>query len=275
MTLVYPPKFHKTSSETIFFIGHANDFLLINGVKVDLVNAGNFCPIYDLNPGLNIFEINIDGISECVEVVRDASQAVSSVYEFKKYSGAHVSEIFTKICLDPGHGGLQDGTCSPKGIKEKDLNLKLCLKIKSCLEDLGFEVVLTRETDKDLSLEDRVNIAKVNDCDLFLSIHHNAIPDHLSPLEHQGISAHYYYGHSKELAENLSRVLASDLGMQNNGAILQNLYVTRENYFSKALLLECGYLIHPIESELIIQDEFQDKFAGFLSKFLKNSRSDI
>lgn len=275
MTLVYPPKFHKTSSETIFFIGHANDFLLINGVKVDLVNAGNFCPIYDLNPGLNIFEINIDGISECVEVVRESHQAASVIHEFKKYAGAPVSEIFSKICLDPGHGGLQDGTSSPKGIKEKDLNLKLCLKIKSSLEESGFEVVLTRDADKDLSLEDRVNIAKLNNCDLFLSIHHNAIPDDLNPLEHQGISAHYYYEHSKELAENLSRVLASDLGMQNKGAILQNLYVTRENYFSKAILLECGYLIHPIESELIIRDDFQDKLASFLSKFLKNSRSVI
>jgi N-acetylmuramoyl-L-alanine amidase len=275
LTLIYPPKFHKTSSETIFFIGHANDFLSVNGAKVDLIYEGNFCPIYDLNPGLNVFEINIDGISERIEIVREVSQVVSSVYKFEKYNGAPVSDNFSKICLDPGHGGLQDGTCSPKGIKEKDLNLKLCLKIKSSLDDSGFEVVLTRDSDKDLSLEDRVSIAKVNNCDLFLSIHHNAIPDHLNPIEHRGISAHYYYEHSKELAENLSRVLASDLGMQNNGAIMQNLYVTRENYFSKAILLECGYLIHPIESELIIQDEFQDKFAGFLSKFLKNSRSDI
>jgi N-acetylmuramoyl-L-alanine amidase len=151
----------------------------------------------------------------------------------------------------------------------------LSLLIKKELELKGFQVFLTRETDVDVSLENRVKTSSDNKCDLFLSIHHNAIPDDLDPLDHEGISVHYYYEHSKTLAKELSAAMAKAMMLQDNSAIQQNLYVTRENKHSKAVLLECGYLIHPKESETLVKPEFQTKFARelaeFLSKFLKNS----
>ncbi len=266
--LVYPPLEHKTDSETIFFIGSAREFCRINNKEVELVYEGNFCPVFDLNLGENIFEINIDGDLTKLVVTRSSIKEHSEEHEFKKLTQLRPKNKFSKICLDPGHGASARGTCSPKGVDEKDLNLALCLKIKASLEARDFEVVLTRDKDIELSLEDRVKISEENNCDFFLSIHHNAVADDLVPLEHHGISAHYYYEHSYLLAQDLTSHLAKALKLKNNGAIKQNLYVTRENTHSKAILLECGYLIHPKESELIVSDDYQESLALELADFL-------
>ena len=77
-----------------------------------------------------------------------------------------------RICIDPGHGGSARGTCSPKGIAEKDLNLRLAKVIKAKFDDQGLRTILTRDADIDLSLADRVKIAGEHNCDLFISVHH-------------------------------------------------------------------------------------------------------
>ena len=78
-----------------------------------------------------------------------------------------------KIVLDPGHGGEDSGAVN-KGIKEKDLNLALCKKIKTALDAKGFEILLTRNDDTFVSLNDRSKFAKQHAADIFISIHHNA-----------------------------------------------------------------------------------------------------
>ncbi len=58
------------------------------------------------------------------------------------------------ITIDPGHGGFDPGKVSNDGIKEKDINLAIALKLKQKLESLGFTVYLTRETDIALNSPD-------------------------------------------------------------------------------------------------------------------------
>ena len=263
--LIYPPQKHSTSSSSIFFIGSAQDFCRINGKDIELIN-GNFAPIFKLEAQLNRFSIDIDGETQELEITR-TEQEQQSLSEFKQYSGTKLSQVIQKICLDPGHGGSQAGTCSPKGIKEKDLNLSLAKKLADKLTEAGFEVILTRTEDQDLGLKERVDIARDFNSDLFLSIHHNAIPDHLDPAQEQGISAHYYYNHSQGLAAQLTEYLSVKLEMNNKSAIQQDLHVTRENDFCQAILLECGYLIHPVESERISSKEFQEQISQEICQF--------
>ncbi len=78
------------------------------------------------------------------------------------------------IVIDPGHGGKDPGAVSPGGLKEKDVNLIVSKYLKQELEDEGFDVVLTRAGDIYLTLEQRTQIAKKQDADLFVSIHANA-----------------------------------------------------------------------------------------------------
>lgn len=79
------------------------------------------------------------------------------------------------VVIDPGHGGKDPGATGLGGIREKDVNLRLSLILKERLVKAGFEVVLTRERDRYLDLEERTAIAESNkDAALFVSIHANA-----------------------------------------------------------------------------------------------------
>ncbi len=80
----------------------------------------------------------------------------------------------SRIVLDPGHGGHDPGV-NGSGINESDLVLDVALKLKKLLQNTpGIEVVMTRETDVFIPLEQRTAIANREGADLFLSIHANA-----------------------------------------------------------------------------------------------------
>lgn len=80
-----------------------------------------------------------------------------------------------KIVLDPGHGGTDPGAIGVDGVAEKDVVLKIARKLARQLESSGaFDVVLTRETDVFIALEERTALANIEDADLFVSIHANA-----------------------------------------------------------------------------------------------------
>jgi len=81
-----------------------------------------------------------------------------------------------KIILDPGHGGKDPGAMA-FGLKEKDIVLEVAHRLKPLLqEELGSEVVLTRDDDTFISLEERTAIANTRNADLFVSLHINAHP---------------------------------------------------------------------------------------------------
>jgi N-acetylmuramoyl-L-alanine amidase len=80
-----------------------------------------------------------------------------------------------KIVLDPGHGGSDPGAVGVGGVAEKDVVLSITKKLKNELDAMGsFEIVLTRDTDVFVALEERTARANVEDADLFVSIHANA-----------------------------------------------------------------------------------------------------
>jgi N-acetylmuramoyl-L-alanine amidase len=78
-----------------------------------------------------------------------------------------------RIVIDPGHGGVQTGAIAESGLTEKQVTLDVALRLRRLLADASFEVLLTRDSDKTLALEKRVEIANSNNADLFLSIHVN------------------------------------------------------------------------------------------------------
>lgn len=79
------------------------------------------------------------------------------------------------VVIDPGHGGRDPGAISRKGLKEKDIVLDVALELKKLLEaGMGLKVILTRESDIYIPLENRTVIANQQKADLFISIHANA-----------------------------------------------------------------------------------------------------
>lgn len=95
------------------------------------------------------------------------------------------------IVIDPGHGGTLEvggssanNAKSPSGVLEKNLTLRMGLLVRDAIAQAAaagghdVKVVMTRDTDKNLGLSARANVAKANDADLFLSIHFNASNAH-------------------------------------------------------------------------------------------------
>lgn len=83
-----------------------------------------------------------------------------------------------KLVLDPGHGGSDSGASGPTGVKEKDVVLDIAHKVAPVLTKDGIAVVLTRDDDRFITLEERTARANQVGADLFVSIHCNAAENH-------------------------------------------------------------------------------------------------
>jgi N-acetylmuramoyl-L-alanine amidase len=79
-----------------------------------------------------------------------------------------------RVVVDAGHGGRDTGALGPKGTREKDVALAIGKALAVKLKALGFTVVLTRQDDRYLSLDERTRIANEARADLFVSVHCNA-----------------------------------------------------------------------------------------------------
>ena len=79
------------------------------------------------------------------------------------------------ITLDPGHGGEDLGVQSAAGRNEKDLTLAIARRAKAAIEGrLGIRVLMTRDDDRAVPVDDRIAVANNNKADLFISLHANA-----------------------------------------------------------------------------------------------------
>lgn len=79
------------------------------------------------------------------------------------------------VCIDPGHGGTSSGATGEGGKRlEKNDTLRLSLLVRDELQKRGYTVVMTRDTDTDISLEDRCKVANKSKAALFVSIHRNS-----------------------------------------------------------------------------------------------------
>jgi N-acetylmuramoyl-L-alanine amidase len=117
------------------------------------------------------------------------------------------------IVLDPGHGGVDPGAISVGGKYEKDIVFAFCEVLKAKLEETGnYRVLMTRDEDIFLSLDDRVEFARKHQANLLISLHADALdPKH--PLvnaraikETRGASV---YTLSEEASDELARIIAA------------------------------------------------------------------
>jgi N-acetylmuramoyl-L-alanine amidase len=104
------------------------------------------------------------------------------------------AKSFTTIVIDPGHGGKDPGARGHQGTEEKDITLKVALKLRDLLrQQRGIRVLMTRERDEFVELEDRAKFANGQEADLFVSIHVNSHPQRSV----KGIEI-YHFGEAKD-----------------------------------------------------------------------------
>ena len=142
------------------------------------------------------------------------------------------------------------------------------INIAAELEKLGATVYLTRETDTDVSLEERVDIINNTKPDLAISIHYNALPDSGDALNTKGISTFWYHPQAQDLASFLHSYLVENLNRPDYGVFWNNLALTRP-HTAPAILLELGFTINPEEFEWITDAREQQKLASAIARGIK------
>lgn len=167
------------------------------------------------------------------------------------------------VMLDAGHGGEDPGASGPGGSaypRESEINLILTAALKEELEKAGAEVLLTRASDKTVSLDQRVEKAVSLAPDLFISLHHNSADQTADFCSTSGGLMLYSSPLSAGLAETLAEQLWSGVGEKEVACRRQSLRVCRQTRFP-AVMVEAGYLCNPAEYELLCREDIARKIA--------------
>ena len=181
------------------------------------------------------------------------------------------------IYLDVGHGGSDPGA-SYFGVQEKTINLQVSNKIKALLEERGYQVITNRTTDVYIDHKtERSRLANETDADIFISVHHNAMPN--GP-QVNGIETFYYeydpdypskidgnmhndpkrIEESAKLATAIHQALISETKAFDRGVRRDTFAVLRETRIP-AVLLELGFMSNRAELNLLLTNSYQDKLA--------------
>ena len=158
------------------------------------------------------------------------------------------------------------------GIKESDLNLSVTVKLKTILQQAGFDVVLTRKTEAGLygaatkgfkkrDMQRRKEIIEESKPIAMISIHQNYFPIRAS----RGGRVFYRKGSEsgRQLAENIQRAF-NDLYLEEN--VKERSAATGDYYMLKcteytSVIAECGFLSNKADEALLVTEEFQEKLA--------------
>jgi N-acetylmuramoyl-L-alanine amidase len=186
------------------------------------------------------------------------------------------------ICLDPGHGGKDTGNHT-FWRSEKTYTLALALELRDQLQKAGFNVILTRSKDTKVELPDRPALANRRGADLFVSLHFNATPTGKNEVEGpqtycitpvgasstdaQGEGANYgptaanrVEQRSLLLAYQVQKSLVRNLSAKDRGVRRARYWVLRDATMP-AILVEGGYMTHPVESKKIYNAAYRRQMA--------------
>lgn len=166
----------------------------------------------------------------------------------------------TTILVDPGHGGDELGATGPDGTPEKAINLAVSLLLRDELERRGATVIMTREADEAVGVNDRAEQINQDQPTLALSIHYNALPDDGDALHTAGVGAFWYNAQAHDLATFLHDYLVARLNRPSYGVFWNNLALTRP-HVAPSVLLELGFMINPTEFEWVSDPSAQQQLA--------------
>ncbi len=183
----------------------------------------------------------------------------------------------TTVVLDAGHGGHDSGAVSSYAI-EKKCNLALARKVRDLLIQKGYKVVMTRDDDTFLTLQQRVNIANKVPNSIFVSIHHNSGRSVAAGIETftlapQGTTSpfarkrlnHQLQGNHQD-SENIALATAvHSRTIKASGAIDRGIQRARFSVLCTirrpAILFEGGFVSNAKEGRRISSSVYQDKLA--------------
>ncbi|OQW30869.1 MAG: hypothetical protein A4E19_08985 [Nitrospira sp. SG-bin1] len=236
-----------------------------------------------------------------IDVIPPASSAMDS-QEAPQRSTSPPSQLvvprakgYRTIVIDPGHGGKDPGARGIRKTEEKDITLRVGLQLRELLiKQPGVRVLMTRESDVFIELEDRAKFANSHEADLFVSIHVNSHPSRAvkgieiyhfgeakdqralevaarengTPISHTGVGLEYLLAdllttkkieESLELAWNAKEAMVSQMNgpyaVNDHGVKTAPFYVLRFTSMP-SILAEIAYISNPDEEDLLRKPTF-------------------
>ena len=205
------------------------------------------------------------------------------ISEVSKEVGFVKGQYSKTIFLDPGHGGRDSGAYY-YNVAEKDLNMQVYRKLRKKLEELGYKVLTSRDSDIDVDfVTERSRMVNKTNSDIFISIHFNATGNAYS--KSSGIQTYsysdehnypskinpYWHNHpdrmseSKRLAAAIHSSLLAETGAKDADLLESSFAVLRETA-KPAVLLELGYMDNFAENQQIRDSHYQDKLVAGIVK---------
>ena len=177
--------------------------------------------------------------------------------------------------LDAGHGGMDGGCSTAEGVPEKGINLSIMLHLRDWLEAFGYQVEVTRDTDRSIhdqgvegianqkssDMDNRLALFNKYDNAVCISIHQNQFTD----PQYSGAQMFYSdtNSESEALAQNLQTQFRTLLQPENQREIKlcgNELFLC---YYcdNPTVMVECGFLSNPEEAALLTTEEYQKQVA--------------
>lgn len=217
------------------------------------------------------------------------------------------------IVIDPGHGGKEVGAVGPGGLMEKEITLAVARKLSTALQStINARVVLTRDDDSLVSLDQRTAIANQYKADLFLSIHMNAAvvkgakgsetyflsleaSDELAKRAAEtenasnsvpktgpspdlklilwDLAQQEYLQESSRFAQDIQEEMNGATGVQNRG-VKQAPFKVLVGATMPAALVEVGFITNPDEEAKLKSEVFQDTMVDALVRAIQRYKID-
>lgn len=172
------------------------------------------------------------------------------------------------VVVDAGHGGHDPGAMSGN-IHEKDINLAVALRVAGILQQQkGINVIMTRQDDRFIELEERSGIANRHNADLFVSIHSDSNPDR----SRQGFTVYVARGASQEaykVAGDITQTLSAT-GADSHG-VREAEYKVLINTSCPAVLVEVGYLTNTQDTARLRDATYQNRLAQAIASGILSS----
>jgi N-acetylmuramoyl-L-alanine amidase len=168
------------------------------------------------------------------------------------------------IVIDPGHGGSDPGSYRGDAV-EKIITLDISKRLRDLLVARGWQVMMTRQTDKDVfapndsahdELQARDDVANNNGARLFVSVHVNAF---INAGPH-GATVYYYKPSDLALARAIDRRIGSELQIADDGVVKDKLYVVHHANMP-ATLVETAFVSNPDDRTLLQSPQWRQKMA--------------
>lgn len=218
-------------------------------------------------------------------------EPVARPTEFLKTAGTRT------VVLDPGHGGDDKGTTSPRNIQEKKIVLDVANRVRNRLEARGINVELTRESDRNMDLETRSRKAAALKADLFISIHANSagpnrsvrgaetfvlsLPGHYSSNSYGGgklpsdsNNGNRYDVANMALGYRIQQNLIKATGQEDRGIKRARFEVLRDAP-CPAALVEMAFLSNPKDEAIAIDPAGRDRIARGIADGIAAYISDV